>query len=129
MVGKENAGAPVLLDTHRPDAFVLGPLNLQAAAPEVRDRPGALRLAFRVFRPAPRAQVKLTDRAPRTIYAPGVKGSVMRAAGPWRTSGEWWDAASCWNREEWDVALDDGSLYRIYLDLHTREWHVQGIYD
>lgn len=129
MVGKENAGAPVLLDTHRPDAFVLGPLNLQPAAPEAKDRPEVLRLAFRVFRPAPRAQVKLADRAPRSLYAPGVQGSVMHAAGPWRTSGEWWDRTTSWNREEWDVALDDGALYRIYLDLHAGEWYVQGVYD
>ncbi|MGH9621034.1 MAG: hypothetical protein ACRD45_15185 [Bryobacteraceae bacterium] len=129
MVGKENAGAPVLLETHRPDAFALGQLNLQPATPETRERPEALRLAFRLFRPAPRARVKLAHAAPRSVYAAGVQGSVVRAAGPWKTSGEWWDRASFWSREEWDVALDDGALYRIYLDLHTEEWYVQGVYD
>ena len=53
---------------------------------------------------------------------------VTRSAGPWKTSGEWW-APTAWNHEEWDVALDDGALYRIYQEMQTREWYVHAIYD
>jgi len=49
-------------------------------------------------------------------------------AGPWKTSGDWW-ASTAWNREEWDIALDDGALYRIYEETETSQWFVQGIYD
>ena len=54
------------------------------------------------------------------------------ASGPWNSTGEWWDAATEWRREEWDVQLTlDGqpSLYRVFRDLATRGWFVEGMYD
>ena len=42
-------------------------------------------------------------------------GPVVQAAGPWRTSGEWWNDAApvhlnaSWDRDEWDVAIADGT--------------------
>jgi protein ImuB len=65
---------------------------------------------------------------PKDVLASGVRGNVVRSAGPWKTSGEWW-AATAWSREEWDVALDDGALYRIYKESKSREWYVYGVYD
>jgi protein ImuB len=141
MVGAGNIGMPRLLDTHRPDAFELAirpenkpenrsspqgrPTHSQAAA----DPPlAALRLALRVFRPALHARVRLAGVAPRQVVATGVQGTVLEAAGPWKISGEWWTIAP-WVREEWDVALDDGALYRIYFELNTREWYVHSVYD
>jgi protein ImuB len=87
-----------------------------------------LRLAIRLFRPALSAKVKVNDSAPHRVTANGVKGVVLRFAGPWKTSGEWW-APTAWSREEWDVALDDGALYRIYQETQTRSWFVEGVYD
>jgi hypothetical protein len=87
-----------------------------------------LRLVIRVFRPALEARVRLVELAPKNVVATGVKGAVVRSAGPWKTCGEWW-ADTAWSREEWDVALDDGGLYRIYQESKTRDWFVQGIYD
>ncbi len=128
MVGEENVGSPQRLNTHRPDAFRLGSLNLQAN--EMVDVPQGevLRLVIRVFRPALEARVRLVELAPKNVVATGVKGAVVRSAGPWKTCGEWW-ADTAWSREEWDVALDDGGLYRIYQESKTRDWFVQGIYD
>jgi protein ImuB len=63
---------------------------------------------------------------------------VLVAAGPWRTSGEWWNAAqapgsrlqaSGFNRDEWDVALADGGVYRVFRDRHTDAWFIEGIVD
>jgi len=34
-----------------------------------------------------------------------------------------------WNRDEWDVALSDGALYRIYRDRDRDRWFVDGIVD
>jgi protein ImuB len=133
MVGKENAGTPVLLNTHRPDAFRMGALNTspngEASEPEDEsaDRE-TVRLVMRLFRPALNARVTLADCAPKYVYAPGVKGNVVELAGPWKTSGEWW-APTAWTREEWDVALDDGALYRIYEQPQTHDWYVHGVYD
>jgi protein ImuB len=133
LVGKENVGSPILLNTHRPDAFQLRmPVISDEIAPpslaETETGADTLRLAIRLFRPALSAKVKVNDSAPQKIMAAGVKGVVLRFAGPWKTSGEWW-APTAWSREEWDVALDDGALYRIYQETQTRSWFVEGVYD
>jgi protein ImuB len=127
MVGPGNVGTPLLTDTHRPDAFEMVEVN---TGPPV-DSPvhsSAIRLAMRLFRPALRARVTLAGSAPKHVAATGVKGKVLEWAGPWKTSGEWWTATG-WTREEWDVALDDGALYRIYEQPTDREWFVHGVYD
>jgi protein ImuB len=56
-------------------------------------------------------------------------GSVVHAAGPWRTSGEWWAGKAGWNRDEWDVSLSDGGVYRIFRDRETDAWFIDGIVD
>ena len=86
-------------------------------------------------------------------------GRVVMCAGPWRTSGHWWtgrasgtrrasvesripnpesregtherssSSSPCWDRDEWDVALTDGGVYRIYRDRGQRSWFVEGVID
>ena len=67
-------------------------------------------------------------------------GRVQAAAGPWRTSGEWWKTPAGaqpasqprragWNRDEWDVALSDGGRYRIFEDRDTGRWFVGAVVD
>ena len=110
-------------------------------------------LGFRVFRPPLRALVQADQRYPKEISAwdknKSVYGKVVCLAGPWRTSGEWWRADS-WARDEWDVAIQsiesiesrssvkigDGPgrprqqvLYRIYRELSSGTWFVEGVYD
>jgi protein ImuB len=129
MVGSENVGTPVLLNTHRPDAFLntlLPDLAQQSSVDAAK--PEMLRLTMRLFRPALQARVQVVQLAPQKIVALGVKGRVVRHAGPWKTAGEWW-TTTAWSREEWDVALDDGALYRIYQESASQEWFVHGIYD
>jgi protein ImuB len=87
-----------------------------------------LRLAMRLFRPPLEARVQVAEQVPKKVVAAGVKGSVIEHAGPWKTAGEWW-AATAWNREEWDVALDDGALYRIYQESNSGLWFVHAMYD
>jgi protein ImuB len=129
MVGKENVGTPALLNTYRPDAFEMEPLPALTAEPlESVAKPATLQLVVRLFRPALPARVRLIEAAPKSVLAAGVKGKVLRSAGPWKTSGEWW-APTFWCREEWDVALDDGALYRIYQDAQSGSWFVHGVYD
>ena len=55
---------------------------------------------------------------------------VTQASGPWRTSGAWWDAAGLhWDRDEWDVALADGSLCRLSRDRVSGTWFLEGVID
>jgi protein ImuB len=53
---------------------------------------------------------------------------VRTCAGPWRISGEWWDARG-WARDEWDVALTDSTLCRLARDRLTGDWYLDGVYD
>jgi protein ImuB len=128
MVGKENVGTPVLLDTHRPDAFAMGELNTKPPDHNAPAPPETLRLVIRLFRPVLVATVTVAEWIPKYVAASGIKGNVLHSAGPWKTSGEWW-ATTAWTREEWDVELDDGALYRIFQQPHTRQWYVSGVYD
>lgn len=44
------------------------------------------------------------------------RGRPRRAAGPW-------------SRDEWDVALADGAVYRIFRDRATDGWFIDGVVD
>lgn len=93
-------------------------------------------LGFRVFRPPLRALVQAPRGYPTEVSAwdktRSVHGKVVGVAGPWRTTGDWWRTDG-WARDEWDVAVESGSqlqvLYRVYRELSSGTWFVQGIYD
>ena len=127
LVGAGHIGSPELIDTHRPDAFRMTrflPLPHGHSSVPSRDREGAV--ALRVFRPPRAARVTVEDGQPSHVLAEGVRGRILSLAGPWRTSGDWWTAEP-WSRDEWDVALSDGALYRICCS--PRGWFVEGSYD
>jgi protein ImuB len=125
VVGDGRVGTPELLDTHRPDAFRMTEFGAGKPRPGGRPRVQA-RLALRRFRPPRRARVTIADGKPGFVTAEGIRGQVLDLAGPWRTSGEWWTAGA-WSRDEWDIALSDGALYRIYCE--EKGWFVEGSYD
>jgi protein ImuB len=121
IVGENNAGIPELLNTHHPHPF-----RLVKAQPSTNHQPPVTsHQGFRYFRPPLPATVEFERDRPLRINASGIHGKVLNAAGPWRTSGDWW-TTTVWNRDEWDVALSNGSLYRIY---HDSQWFVEGSYD
>jgi protein ImuB len=145
LVGAENVGSLDLVDTHRPDAFrvkrfaIKDPRKKQAARRSATQNPQSSPLGFRVFRPPLRALVQAARGFPTEISAWGknrsVHGKVVRAAGPWRTTGDWW-RVDRWARDEWDVAVESRSLaaaqrslYRIYRELGAGNWFVAGSYD
>jgi protein ImuB len=119
------AGAPALLDTHRPGAFAIGTFAPGSFVAHTAPLP-APRTALRVFRPPLPAEVMLRAGTPTFVSAAGVHGAVAHCAGPWRASGDWWDVA--WSREEWDVALPTG-VYRIFRDRLREAWFVEGELD
>ena len=152
LVGEDRCGSPVILDTWRPDGFEMKgftpssrlPVSstypdfaaisgevCRAVAASAAKADGALIL--RRFRPP--VAIRVTVDRGRPIHLaidrrgmPG--GRVERAAGPWRTSGAWWDgSASAWDRDEWDAALSDGSICRLFHDRLTERWFLDGILD
>jgi protein ImuB len=165
VVGKENVGWAELADTYRPDTFrmrrfVGGPeignwklVNPKSkirnpkskiANPESRtlNLESRALMALRVFRPPAPARVEVRMERPVRIFsACGIRGGIVSASGPWRTSGDWWTDRA-WEHDEWDVAVvsyqssvvsykkhQQTALYRIYRDLRNGDWFVQGTYD
>jgi protein ImuB len=122
LVGESNVGSPRLLDTHRPGAFEMQARPLAASS----SRRVAASLVMRAIRPPRAARVQMASGQPVHVQADGVRGHVTAAAGPWRTSGDWW-TNDPWARDEWDIALNDGALYRIYSE--QGRWFVEGSYD
>lgn len=141
LVGEENLGSPALLDTHRPDAFTINKFVLPS---KINNRQSSITnhqcLGLRMFRPPLRAVVETAQGLPAQISAWGkqrsVYGKVVQLAGPWRTTGDWW-REDRWARDEWDVAVTPSSktsseapaLYRIYRQLDSEMWFVEGNYD
>jgi protein ImuB len=133
VVGQENVGYPVLLDTHRPDAFRIErfcALTERAySVGAVYDRPT---IAFRQFRPALEATVQIRAGVPAWIAFRGLFGPITTVSGPWNSSGDWW-REDRWAREEWDVGIEARSnslaMYRIYRDCAGNRWFVDGVYD
>ena len=89
---------------------------------------------MRIFRPAVSAAVTLREGRPERIACLKHKemcGDILWAAGPWRTSGDWWEQET-WARDEWDIALQQATgiaLYRLVRDLFSGQWRVEGSYD
>jgi protein ImuB len=149
VVGIERVGSPELVDTHRPDAFRMRWFNPGARSQELEPGPRPA-MALRIFRPPLPATVEVRAGRPARIFAFGVRGDVVAASGPWRTSGDWW-RDDPWSHDEWDIELASGvsaqrsaigyepqqtpngaprtRLYRIYRDLSTGNWFVRGSYD
>jgi protein ImuB len=130
MVGIANVGSPELLDTHRRDAWRM------RASPEMEVAVDAsvcaeMRLAFRYFRPPLKARVELAEGGrPKRVYAQQIYGTVVECAGPWKGSGEWFRESAAWSREEWDLGLNDGGLYRAFsVEAAARDWYLEGSYD
>jgi protein ImuB len=134
LVGDGQVGTPEMADTHRPDTFLMRAFAPQAgaakqagAANEVAIA-GSPPLCLRRFRPPRYAQVIVVNHRPVRVVSQSVQGRVVMAKGPWRSSGEWW-RGDAWNRDEWDIGLESGALYRLFQEVESGRWFVEGSYD
>jgi protein ImuB len=159
MVGDDKVGSLQLLDSHHPAAF-----RMQRFVPRGPDKPkeksdnsvfSAPIAALRMFRPPLRATLTLRDGKPAHVVCPkrkDIQGAILWMAGPWRSSGDWWEQDG-WSRDEWDIAIRCAAdtpvgqntrqtlvnnsasgkpgmaLYRLVHDLLTDRWFVEGTYD
>jgi protein ImuB len=132
LTGADTVGTAELVNTHRPDSFLtraFAPREMAAHGMQSAVEPLPVpRLCLRRFRPPRYAQVIVVHQRPTRIASPSVNGSVVMAKGPWRTSGDWWQQTG-WNRDEWDVEMASGGLYRLFQEIDSRRWFVEGSYD
>ena len=145
LVGESRVGSLELLDTHRAEGFRMRRFvpgatqenpaqeNRPRKTSEPAEEKSAI-TALRRFRPPLRATVTLENgELIRVVCAKKkeVQGSVLWKAGPWRSSGDWWEREA-WSRDEWDIALQNAegiALYRLVHDLLGGGWFVEGTYD
>ena len=132
LVGDGQVGVARLENTHRPDAFqLISPQfeksTIQEDPPAVPASTLALGLPLQRYRPPLPAQVRMHRHMPAMVFFEKAGSSeIVDVAGPYRGSGNWWDRGA-WSVEEWDIALDNGALYR--LSKHQDSWFVEGCYD
>jgi protein ImuB len=159
LVGDANVGAVELLDTHRPENFrvtrfsaptdrekttVSRARGLQAGGENSAPAASRTCAGFRALRPPAPVKVELHEEQPVRVSMRGVRGEVVAASGPWRSSGDWWQE-DAWQQEEWEVAIAFGrvdrrgegsanawpeyGVYCIYYDALRQGWFMRGVYD
>jgi protein ImuB len=147
LMGQDRIGAPSTVDTDRPGAFEMKPFAVAEHQRDRRDRddgssrfsaaggdavPNGMASALRRFRQPVAARVSMADGRPVRVMTDRrgfTGGAVVACAGPWRTSGDWWANPTSWDRDEWEVALSDGAVYRVFCDRGTDRWFVDAILD
>jgi protein ImuB len=158
LMGEGHVGSPRVVDSWKPGAFAMADFRSQIAdlstmksAEQSSDRQSTinqqsdicnLKSALRRFRfPIP-ARVTVSEGRPVRVQVDrqGFTGGVVtQSAGPWRTSGNWWDTAAPrtmpqhgeggWDRDEWDVAMNDGTVYRLAVERGVGQWFLEGVID
>jgi len=161
-MGQDRIGAPAIVDSYRPGAFEMRRFatdhddqrgdrrdrreimlkNFEAQENSASSAGSALNVvaitsALRRCREPVPARVAVAGDCPVRVTTDRrgfAGGAVVKSAGPWRTSGEWWAGGPppiqpYWNRDEWDVALSDGAVYRIFRDRETDGWFIDAIVD
>jgi protein ImuB len=175
LMGEGHVGAPAVVDSWRPGAFAMSDFRSQIddqlqKSDRSIDRPSVnqpsaidhqseishlkssdcarLRSALRRFRfPIP-ARVVVNEGRPVRVQIDRhgfSSGAILQAAGPWRTSGEWWNtpgprlnpsapsaalgSSAAWDRDEWDVSMADGTVYRLVVERGVGQWFLEGVVD
>jgi protein ImuB len=163
LMGEARCGSPATVDSWEPGAFAMNPfmppdVNARhprcdtrrsrdaevnaSSAMSVGDEQAAPPIAAlrRFRRPVPvRVHVNQGRPSSVSIMRGGLSGGAVHAcAGPWRTSGAWWESVDPgsrlprpkpWDRDEWDVALAGGPTYRLFRERHSDKWFLEGVID
>ncbi|HEY9154697.1 MAG TPA: hypothetical protein VIM69_06175, partial [Opitutaceae bacterium] len=87
----------------------------------------ALGLPLRRFRPPLSVHIESGNNGqPGFISGGPVHSPIAAVRGPWRSSGDWWKPEN-WSREEWDIELAIGGIYR--LARIAADWYLDGEYE
>ncbi len=118
LAGERAVGAPALVDSHRPGAFAMQPFKPHGGGRpfDSASNEASLRvLAIRRFRLPIAAHVLVKGGRPLRVTTErrGLRGGVVeQAAGPWRTSGEWWRGEACHGERKTENGERTGGLLR-----------------
>src|SRR4029079_5337224 len=81
---------------------------------------------IRYYRPPIESAIVMQGSHPVKLLVVEGARKVVSAAGPWKLSGDWWNPEE-WEREEWDLALSDGTVCRVACV--AERWFLEGVYD
>ena len=133
LMGDGRSGSPTNVDSWKAGAFAMetfAPKEPESAT-RIADRGSRIASAIRRFRHPVPIRVRLDQGKPSRITTDrrGLDGGpIEMCAGPWRSSGAWWDS-DLWNRDEWDVTLASGETYRLFHERESGNWFLDGIVD
>jgi protein ImuB len=131
LLGEQNVGRPILLDSHARESYQVEPFailpNGCASAIAQRQQPST-----RQLRPPQTISISLQDSQPRIFSFSEQRFVVQHAYGPWAAGGEWWNEER-WNIEQWDVIAKTSAGSVLYCCLaHDRlrnQWQITALYD
>ena len=151
LCGPGNVGMLSAENSHRPEAMRLDPFAPHPAPPlpENAMARNVTQLVIRAIRPAREIEVMCSREIPEFVRGENLGARVISIAGPWRRDGEWWlgftvdvdmhaDSSDekkpavqkCgFIRDYYELALEDGGVYRIFRDLNSDKWFLDGAYD
>ncbi len=138
LMGEGHAGSPALVDSWKPGAFEMARFEISDRRLPIADQLtkvnspiGDLKSALRRFRLPIPTRVQVQEGRPIRVVTDRQgfsSGAIVQAAGPWRTSGEWWQEGQ-WDRDEWEVSMADGTIYRLVVERGIGQWFLEGVVD
>jgi protein ImuB len=132
LVGEGNLGSAELVDSHRPESFrmarfvVANEQNKRRGKSELKVKEKsdarATVTALRIMRPPQAVRVEMNDEQPAKVYLRGMRGEVVAASGPWRSSGDWWQEDG-WQQDEWDLEIEFVPIGAQHRCAPSRQTH------
>ena len=129
LTGESHLGTAVPADTHQPDRYQLTPFPVvleKSSTSLPVESPGRVQVSLVLRRLRPPQPIEVHTHR------------IVGCSGPWRSSGNWWEmervqepgnSDRAWSRDEWDIEMVDGVVYRIYWDELSKQHFIEGIYD
>jgi protein ImuB len=123
--GEPRVGRPVLVDSHVPGAFAVQPFSAPSVTTSRAAAP-ATPLAPHCLRPPRGVEVHLSGGTPAFLRGDSIAGRIVEHGGPYRlTAGLEAPVA----RDYYDVELDCGLVFRLFLDLRGGGWFLDARYE
>lgn len=127
LLGADDVGVPVLLDRRLPKPFVLDSEKLPFGIENLEIEEPKPVLSLHYFDPPLAADVTADKGRLLYLRTRRFAGKVKEYGGFWKGFSQWWNPLLRWRTLEWDVEMEDQSLYR--LQKNARGWFVIGEYD
>jgi len=131
IVGKDNAGSPLITNSYVPDSFTLTSFYTREKMVCLNRAAGNIS-ALRRLRPESEITMVLCDSRPHHFLLHKRYHSVTSTFGPWISNGGWLEP-DFWSLECWDISAQTSSGNLAYYCLSHNEimsqWQLDGIYD